>query len=90
MSDEAPAPMTAGQKWAALIRQGATDPDIVIAAINALTCERRSNRGGVMVACAYLLAQSIVAGGHDNAKEIRAGVLALIDGYATEVAAGAA
>lgn len=78
---------TPGQTWAALIRRGATPggANVIIAAINAETANG-VNRGAVMVACAYVLAQSIVAAGADNAAEIRDGIRALVDGYATEVA----
>lgn len=77
---------TEGQQWAALIRKDATDPEPVIAAINELTASHRANRGAVMIACAYVLAQCVVAGGPEDAAVIRLGVLSLLDGFSTQVA----
>lgn len=74
--------------WARIIQDGATDEGVqhVIRSINRLTDERIANHGDVMVACAQILGQSIVLGGSAIAAEMRAGLIALIEGYATRVA----
>lgn len=79
--------MSDAQRWATVIREGATSQgaNSVISAINAET-RAGVNRGAVIVACAYVLAQSVVAAGPEDAGIIRDGVMALIDGFATEVA----
>lgn len=80
--------MTYGQRWADVIIQGASDRETiaVIQAINAVTAERRANLAAVMVACAQILAQSITNADPDIAGEVRAGVLALVDGFAMQSA----
>lgn len=73
------------QKWANLISARATDSGTsrIISAINEAGI---TSRADVIVACAQILAQNIVGGGQD-AKEVRSGIHALIDGYAVFVAA---
>jgi hypothetical protein len=59
----------------------------IILAINHKTFDRRANNADVIVACAQVLGQSIaLAGSKEVATEIRQGIMALIDGYAMEVA----
>lgn len=76
------------QQWARVVKDGATADGVkhVILAINRETAMRRANRADVMVACAQLLGQSIAPGGPEIAKELRQAVMAMIDGYAMEVA----
>jgi hypothetical protein len=82
--------MAAGQEWAAMIRSGAGsgDASAIIDAINRMTAARQAYRGAVMLACAQVLAQSIVEAGPDRAPGIRSGIMALIDGFATQAAIG--
>jgi hypothetical protein len=76
-----------GQEWARIIRDGAPDREVcvVIDAINVRTASYQANRGAVIVACAQILAQSIV-GEPSISAEIRAGIVALIDGFAMQAA----
>lgn len=76
------------QEWARLLWDGAADAEViaVIEAINGLTASKRANRAAVMVACAQILAQNVTQAPLDLAAEIRAGVLALIDGFAMQSA----
>ncbi len=71
-------------EWARVIQNGTSDRDVraVISAIN----ESGVNGAAVMVACTQVLAQSITDASPDIAREVRAGLLALIDGYATRLA----
>lgn len=80
----------AGQEWAQLIRDAASDVDVisVIRAINNVTASYRANRAAVIVACAQILAQDIT-GEPEVAAEIRAGIRSMIDGYAIQVATDA-
>jgi hypothetical protein len=72
----------AGQQWARAIQEGASDREVraVVGAINALAASRRANRASVMVACAQILARNITAAPRLSS-EIRAGVMALLDGF---------
>ena len=73
--------------WANLIIQGAREDGAmeIIAMINKISGAGRANRGSVMVACAQMMAQTIIAAGAD-AKEVREGIMTLIDDYATRLA----
>ncbi len=83
MSDE-----TTGQEWARIIQNGATAKGVhaVITAINELTATRRVKGASVMIACAQILGQSIADAGPDIASEMRAGLHALVDGFAMQTA----
>jgi hypothetical protein len=76
--------------WADAIRKGADAgrSNDIVRSINEATANRRANRGDVMVACASILAQSIVSAGPDDAADMRAGIAALIDGFAMQLAVG--
>lgn len=79
---------TAAQRWARAIRAGSTATGID-AAVQALNCEIRSahlTRADVIVACAQLLGQSVANAGPDCAAEMRAGILAMVDGYTMQTA----
>jgi hypothetical protein len=78
---------TAGQQWAALIRDNSSDLSVigVILAVNEETRARRANRADVIVACAQILAQNI-SPANDMAAEVRQGIMAMIDGFAMQVA----
>lgn len=72
-----------GQEWARLIMERAEDSegDELFHAINALTKSGRINRSSLIVACSQMLAQCITDAPRDG-REIRAGILSLIDGFA--------
>lgn len=72
--------------WQRMIRQGASDAEvaIMINAINTTTKAGRINRASVIAACAQVLAQCIGDSPPNIASEIRAGILAMIDGFAME------
>jgi hypothetical protein len=72
------------QYWARVILAGANDDEgqLVIETINELTASKRVNRGSVMIACVQMLGQAIADAPPDVAREVRAGIMALIDGYA--------
>jgi hypothetical protein len=74
--------------WANVIRAGSSDEGVmaVIDALNALSAARRCNIADVLVGCAQMLAQTITFADPEIAKEIRAGIMTLIDGYATRLA----
>jgi hypothetical protein len=80
-----------GQHWAEVIRTGSTNDGVetVVRAINGATLSKRSNRADVIVVCAQILGQSITPGGPFIAAEMRQGIMALIEGYAMQVALGA-
>ena len=80
-------PEAVGQAWAAIIRNRATNEGIqaVVAAINLQTASGQTTRGSVIVACTQVLAQAIT-GAPDIAAAMRAGILALLDGYAMRLA----
>lgn len=86
MTEEAPTPYA--QYWAKLVRDGSSDRGVqgIIAAINRETTSHRSNRADAIVACAQILGQSIAPGGPEIAAELRQAIMALIDGYAFQVA----
>ena len=75
-------------QWANLIIQGALQEGAmaVIDAVNVLTHSGKANRGSVIVACAQMMAQTIVAANPADAREVRAGIVALIDDYAMRLA----
>jgi hypothetical protein len=74
--------------WARTIRSGSRSEgiDATVGAINRLTASGGANRADVIVACAFVLAQNIPAGGDFIAAEMRHGIMALIDGFAMKVA----
>lgn len=74
--------------WANTIRQGARDDDaaLVVDAINHLTATRHVNNGSIILACAQVLAQTIVNAPAGNAREVREGIISLIADYAMRVA----
>lgn len=78
----------AGQQWASVIRMGVDDreAEAVVNAINAVTARREAKSGAVMIACTQVLAQCITQAPLDVATEVRAGILALIDGFAMQSA----
>lgn len=78
------------QKWARMIRDGASDRGVgnIIQAVNTATKLEMSNRSDVIVACTQILAQNI-AGDRTIAAEIRLGIMSMIDGYAMRVAVNA-
>jgi hypothetical protein len=82
---------TTGQHWAEVIRTGSTNDGVetVVRAIDDATLSKRLNRADVIVACAQILGQSITPSGPFIAAEMRQGIMALIDGYAMQVALGA-
>lgn len=75
-------------KWADLIIQRARDDDaaLVVDAINKLVASRRANNGSVILACAQVLAQTIVNAPPGDAKEVREGIIGLIDDFAMRLA----
>lgn len=75
-------------RWANTIRQGARDDDaaLVVDAINHLTATHRVNNGSVILACTQVMAQTIVNAPPGNAREVREGIISLIDDYAMRVA----
>lgn len=75
-------------EWATRIREGARgDNDaLIIDAINRSVVNHRANNGSVMLACAQILAQTIVNAPPDIAREVRQGIISLIDDYAMRVA----
>lgn len=81
---------TRGQEWANVIRNGSRLDGVmgIILAINEETLAHRANRADVIVACAQILGQSIAPGAPEIAAEMREGIMAMIDGYAMEVAIG--
>lgn len=77
------------QDWANVIRSGARSDgtERVIEAINLETRKRHAKQADVVVACAQILGQVIArAGADDIAREMRAGIHEMIDGYAMQVA----
>lgn len=83
-------PTTRGQDWAKVIRGGSREAGVmgILMAINEETLAHRANRADVIVACSQILGQSIAPGGPEIAAEMREGIMAMIDGYAMEVAIG--
>jgi hypothetical protein len=79
--------MSDAQNWAAHIRRSAPNVEVetLIRAINVETRTRRARRGAVIVACAQVLAQCI-AGEPEISREVRLGIIALIDGFAMQMA----
>lgn len=79
MSDDA-------QYWAHVVKEAARESQVnlVIDTINILTREEHANHAEIIVACAQILAQSITLASPDIAREIRLGVMSLIDGFATQ------
>lgn len=86
MSDNQPTPYA--QYWAKVVRDGSSDRGVegIIAAISRETTSHRSNQADAIVACAQILGQSIAPGGPHIATELRQAIMALIDGYAFQVA----
>ena len=80
--------MTDKHEWANLIIRGAREDGsiAIIDAINKVTASGIANRGSVMVACAQIMAQTIVDAGSENADVIRAAIMTLIDDYAIRLA----
>jgi hypothetical protein len=76
-----------GQEWARIIQQGAPDRAVcaIISAVNAMSAEVQANRAAIIVACAQVLAQNIT-GEPTLSSEVRAGILALVDGFAMQSA----
>lgn len=77
-----------GQEWAEMIR-GLVDAeraDLVMIDIVEATNKRRANRADVTIACALILGQSIATACPEDAKGIRAGIMAMIDGFAMRMA----
>jgi hypothetical protein len=76
------------QEWAQVILRDTDDHEVerVINAINSLTKRREARSGAVIIACAQVLSQCITQAPQGIAAEIRTGILALIDGYATRFA----
>lgn len=79
-----------GHEIAALFRKRASNEhlDGLMKAINDQVKETTAHRSTVIVACCQILGQVVSNSGPDIAREIRSGVITLIDAYATEVAMG--
>ena len=71
------------QEWAEVVRDGSSEGGVkrVIGAVNDETRCRLANRADVIVACAQILGQNI-AGEPEVAREIRAAIMEMVDGYA--------
>lgn len=78
-------------QWANTILEATKDHEViaVLDAVNRLTHTHKANRGAVIVACAQMLAQTIVAADPDVAREVREGIMTLIDDYAIRLAVDA-
>jgi hypothetical protein len=76
-----------GNKSGRLILDSAPGREVcvVIDAIDVLTASHQANRGAVTVACAQILAQ-IIIGQPSMSTVVRAGIVALIDGFAMQAA----
>ena len=77
---------------ASLYRAWASDDEVarIIDAINKITRDGRMNKADMIVACAQILAQTITSADARFAGNIRGGVIALIDGFVMQIAAGGA
>lgn len=75
-------------KWANVLMSGIKEEDVapIIEAVNALTHAQLATRGAVIAACVQILAQTIAMAGPDIAKEMREGIVGLIDDYAMRLA----
>ena len=80
--------VASAQAWSSLIRRDAHGSDRVISAIYTASEDTDAvNVGGVINACASIIARIITdAGEGPRSGVVRAGILALIDGYAMELA----
>lgn len=76
------------QKWGLSIRRRAPETEIraIVDVVNKLTASGLVSRAAIIVACAQILAQNITGAPPDVAPEIRAGILALVDGFAMQSA----
>jgi hypothetical protein len=76
------------REWSRIIRNNASMVGVrsIIAAINDETAECRAKHADVIVACAQLLGQSIGGSQTDIAKEMRLGIMEMIDGFAMQMA----
>lgn len=90
MSDEVTLGPDAGQYWAKIIRKESTNVGVkrVLNAVNSTVGPGKSNRADVFIACCQILGQDI-PGEAAISVEIRAALLAMIDGYAMQVATDA-
>lgn len=75
-------------QWANALMSGIKEEDVapIIEAVNALTRAQLVTRGAVIVACVQILAQTIAMAGPDIAKEMRDGIVGLIDDYVLRLA----
>jgi len=80
--------MNYGQHWADVIAASTTDAEAtaVVNAINKVTASGQANPASVMMACVQILSQSITRADPLIAREVRAGILAMIDNFAMEFA----
>lgn len=76
------------RQWAAVIQRGSTTANVqaVIRAINAQSALGHVKKADAIVACIQILAQVIAAAGPEITADVRTGIIALIDGYATQAA----
>lgn len=76
------------QEWGQIIIAGSDEAQImkVIEAINDLSAKRKAMTGAIMAGCCQILGQSIAKAPPIVAKEVRLGIMSLIDGYATHSA----
>lgn len=83
MSNERVNETTMGRHFAKVIREGCEAWQVrgVIDEINALSRAHRANRAAIIMACAQILGQNI-SGEPEVAKEMRAAILELVDGFA--------
>lgn len=77
-----------GQYWAQLFieRMRQAETDAVLRAVNSLTGSGQVNRASVVFAACEILGQSIAQAPLDVAAEVRAGIMALLDGAAMRAA----
>lgn len=79
------------QEWAQVIRRGVSDGGVrrIILAVNRETATKGANMADVIVACAQMLGQSFAPESPGVAAEMRRGIMAMIDGFAMQLAVNA-